>query len=93
MGSTHAVSPLTSGRKRSGRTLAGEDDHDHEVTTRSDDRYDDLAEGATFADVSQGLGYLVETENAVDVDVDVACDALFGEGLEVRRALPHDKQP
>jgi hypothetical protein len=46
------------------------------------------AEGATFTDVGEGDGYVVEPERAVDVDADVTRDAQIGQRLEMGPALP-----
>jgi hypothetical protein len=49
---------------------------------------DDLAAGASLADVGQCLGYLVEGEGSIDMDGEGTRYAEIGYRLEVGRALP-----
>lgn len=50
---------------------------------------DDLAESVALADVGERHGYLVESERAVDVDADLACEAQVGERLKLGWTLSH----
>ena len=53
----------------------------------------DLAEGAAFADVGEGLGNVVEPERTIDVDANVTSQAEVGQRLEVGRSFLDGEDP